>query len=330
MEALTQALVALALGRAILNRLAAGSMWALLALSLLMDADLLSRSYGAAAYLDWRRTATHSLAGAALLAVAVAAVFWLLGRRQKKYPVRLLPAMGACLAGAGAHLTVALLDVRGAQLLWPFRRDWFAWDLLEPMDPWVLLLLVAGLLLPGLFRLVSEEIGARPEPRRYSHGAIVALLLIAIYCGGRALLHSRARAMLNARLYHGAAPLAVGVFPASASPMVWRGVVETETTLEVFQVRAGGDLPLGSGQTHFKPEPSPVLEAAQGTAAARKFIPFARFPLARVIRLLEGYRVEIRDLRFEPSPFRPAPAAVVEVNEKLEVTHERIEFTGSP
>ncbi len=331
MEALTQAVVALVLGRAVLNRLAASAMWAVLALSLLMDADLLSRNFGAAAFLEWRRTATHSLAGVGVLAPAVAVAYWLMGRRRKKRPVRLLPAVATCLAGAGMHLVVALLDVRGAQLLWPVRRDWFAWDLLEPIDPWMLLLLAGGLLLPGLFHLVSEEIGAGSEPRLYSRGALAALLLIALYCGSRALFQLRAKQMLDSHLYHGAAPLAVGVFPASASPLEWRGVVETEATLEVFELDAtGAGVPSSSAQTHYKPEPTPVLEAARNTKAVRQFLPFARFPLARVVRLVEGYRVEIRDLRFEPSQTRPAPVAVVEVDEKMQVTDQRIEFTFSP
>ncbi len=329
MEAVTQLLVALVLARAALERVAAGSTWALVALALLLDADLLSQRFGAAAYLEWRRTATHSLAGAATAAIVVALLFWLPCRRSRR-PVRLRAALAACLAGAGVHLVVALLDAHGAQLLWPFRRDWYAWDLLEPMDPWVLALLAGGLLLPALFDLVSEEIGARGQQRSYSPGALLALLLVVGYGGGRAVLHERAKQMLDARLYYGAAPLAVGVFPASASPLHWRGVVETETTLEVFDVRVGAAATLRARSTHYKPEPSPVLEAARSTEAVQRFLPFARFPLARIVRLVEGYRVEIRDLRLVPSPTTPVPMAVVETDETLRVTAQRIEFILTP
>jgi inner membrane protein len=329
MEAVTQLLVALVLARAVLERLAAGSAWALVALALLLDADLLSQRFGAAAYLEWRRTATHSLAGAATAAIAVALLFWL-SRRRSRRPVRLWAALAACLTGTGVHLVVALLDAHGAQLLWPFRRDWYAWDLLEPMDPWVLVLLAGGLLLPALFGLVSEEIGARSPRRSYSPGALLALLLVAGYGGGRAVLHERAQQMLDARLYDGAAPLAVGVFPASASPLLWRGVVETETTLEVFDVQVGAEATLRTRSTHYKPEPSPVLEAARSTEAVQRFLLFARFPLARIVRLVEGYRVEIHDLRFVPSPTIPVPMAVVETDETLRVTAQRIEFTLTP
>ncbi|MCL6481136.1 MAG: metal-dependent hydrolase [Firmicutes bacterium] len=329
MEAVTQLLAALVLARAALKRLAADSAWALAALALLLDADLLSPRFGAAAYLEWRRTATHSLAGAATVAIAVAVLFWLSGRWSRR-PVRLWAALAACLTGAGVHLVVALLDAHGAQLLWPFRRDWYAWDLLEPMDPWVLVLLAGGLLLPALFGLVSEEIGARRPQRSSSPGALLALLLVAGYCGSRAVLHERARQMLDARLYDGAAPLALGVFPASASPLLWRGVVETETTLEVFDVRVGVEATLRARSTHYKPEPSPVLEAARSTEAVQRFLLFARFPLARIVRQVEGYRVEIHDLRFEPSPTVPVPMAVVETDETLRVTMQRIEFARTP
>ena len=47
--------------------------------------------------------------------------------------------------------------------LWPFRAHWSAWDLINDLDLWTLLLLVVGLLLPMLFGLVNEEVGARKK-----------------------------------------------------------------------------------------------------------------------------------------------------------------------
>ena len=50
--------------------------------------------------------------------------------------------------------------------------------------------------------------------------------------------------------------------------------------------------------TLFKPEPSPMLEQAQRTLAAKRFLAWAQFPKADIETTTDGYRVELRDLRY--------------------------------
>jgi len=332
MEVITHTLASVALTRAGLNRVTPLALPMAIAAGLLADVDLASRWAGAEAYLRWRRTATHSLAGTAAIAIVVAAAFWLLRRKNAAAPVRFLCALAATCTGAGTHLLLDLLGTHGVQLLWPFRRSWQAWDLVEAVDVWVLAFLLAGLLLPELFRMVSEEIGARSGPGNRRRGALAALVLVSAYCGVRALLHQRANELLRSTLYNGAAPLTVAAFPSPAWPFTWRGVAETEDTLEEAEVSAGftaGDI--APSTTHFKPEPSAMLEAAQNTATAQRFLQFARFPLASVLRLREGYQVELRDLRFAgAAEWRPAPVARIELDENLRVTDERLLLRTSP
>ena len=60
----------------------------------------------------------------------------------------------------------------------------------------------------------------------------------------------------------------------------------------------GGEVSYASGVTTLhKPEPSPMLNAAQNSAAAVYFVRFARFPKATVQIETEGYSVEIQDLK---------------------------------
>src|SRR6266849_2073648 len=261
MEPVTHALASLALSRAGVNRVTRLATPMLLISGLAADLDWLSVFRGARAFLRDHRVVTHSLVGAAVIALATAGAFWALGRKHPSAPIRFVRALLVCGAGTAGHLLFDLGNSYGVMLLWPFRAKWYAWDLLAPIDPWVLILLLLGLLLPGLFRLVSEEIGARPKARGAQRGAIIALALLAAYCGGRSVLHERAIALLRSRLYRGSTPLAAGAFPRGASPLTWSGVVETDNTLEQIEVSLapGSSFDPDLARTHFKPEASPAL-----------------------------------------------------------------------
>ncbi len=329
MEPVTHALASVALSRAGLNRVTRLATPLVLTAGLAADFDLLSMAGGARAYLAAHRTVTHSAVGAAVLAVLIAGIFWWRGRRHPTAPLRFGRVFVVCGIAAGVHILLDLTNSDGVRLLWPFRDTWYAWDLMDTIDPWVLLALLVGLLLPELFRLVTEEIGARPRGRGAQRGAILALALLGVYCGARYILHDRAILLLGSRLYRGATPLATGAFPTPASPLTWRGVVNTENTVEELELSLapGSEFDPDRSRTHYKPESSPVLEAARRTAAAQKFLKFARFPIASVEKLPDGYRVGLRDLRFGSDP-RPRRSVVttVELDERLNVTQEELRF----
>jgi inner membrane protein len=335
MEPITHALTAVALSHTGLNKATRLATPMLLAASLAPELDALSVFAGAPAYFAANRTVTHSVAGALVLAAAVAAAFWAVGRKHATAPVRFIPALAVCAAGAMFHLLLDCTTSYGTQLLWPFWRKWAAWGLADEVDPWILIALVAGLLLPGLFRLVTEEIGVRPAGRGRQRAAVVVLTLMALYFGARFVMQQQATATLASRMYHGASPRAAGAFPAGVTPLAWRGIVATESTFEEVVV------PLGPGaffdpdrsRTHFKPEPSPVFDAAQATETVKRFALFARFPAARGERLAQGYRVTVRDLRFPEErggerKLGRSVIAVVELTDNAQVTGERFQFAG--
>ena len=298
---------------------------------LVADVDSLSYAGGAGAYLRYQRSLGHSLAGSAILVSLIAAVFWFLGRRHPGEPLRFPRVLIVCGAGAAAHLLLDLCNSDGVRLLWPFGRHGYAWDLLAPFDLWMLILLAAGLLLPGLLGLVSEEIGERKKGRGRK-GAIVTLSLLLLYVGGRAVLHQRAVDMLLSREYHSAVPTAAGAFPSPTSPLAWRGVVVTPNTLEELEV------PLGPGDsfdpehslTHYKPEPSPALDAGERTATAARFLEAARFPLVSINRFEDGYRFELRDLRV-PLDSRSwgDVVALVDFDSQLRIMRQQFVFARS-
>lgn len=330
MDPVTHVLSSIALSRAGLDRTTRLAMPMLAVSGLAADIDWLSYAGGAGAYLRYNRALGHSLLGSTILVFLIATLFWLLGRRQQqKEPLRFPRVFIVCAVGAAAHLLLDLCNSDGVRLFWPFSLRGFAWDLLAPLDLWLLIFLGTGLLLPGLFSLVSEEIGELKRRRGPRKGVIIALALVVLYVGGQGVLHKRATELLLSREYHAEVPSAAGALPSPTSPLEWRGVVVTENALEELEVPVGpsDSFDPEHAVTHYKPEASPALEAGEHAPAAERFLETARFPLASVNRLEDGYRFELRDLRmpYESRNFSDV-VAVVDLDKQFRVTHQEFVF----
>jgi inner membrane protein len=329
MEPITNALAAAALGRAGLNKVTPMATPMLIVSGLAADVDWATRFGGAGAFMRWHHSATHSLFGSVVLIAVLTAIFWLAGRKYPKFAFALFPAIVICTIGTAMHLLLDLLNSDGIKLLWPFSRKWFAWDLADRVDTWVIFSLLCGLLLPELFRLVLEEIGSRPGKHGRQRGAIAGLILVALFITGRAFAHQRALALLDSREYRGHAPLEIAAFPHSSNPFDWSGVVETDIALATV------DTPLGPfsvfdpelAEVYFKPESSLTLTNAMNSRTAIAFLEYARFPLADVEAESSGYVIRLRDMRFVAGlPGERGIIAVINLNKESLVAGEHLEF----
>ena len=332
MEPVTHVLTAIALGRAGLNKVTRMATPMLLSSGLAADIDWATRLAGASAFLQGHRTATHSLVGTVAIIAGVAGGFWIAGRKFSRAAVNILPALLICAVGAGVHLLLDLLNAYGVKLMWPFKAKWYAWDIVDSVDAWIIVVLLAGLLLPELFRLVVEEIGSKPKKSGRQWGAIIGLVFEILFIAGRAVAHERAVALLDSREYRGQVALKVAAFPRPATPLVWFGVVETDNALVTVAV------PLGPGavfdpdlaDVHFKPEQSLALDHAVATATATQFLTFARFPLATVEPEGNGLQVCLRDMRFaSEAAGRRGIVAVIHLNAQSLVTDAHLEFDSA-
>ncbi|MBV8897485.1 MAG: metal-dependent hydrolase [Acidobacteriaceae bacterium] len=296
MDNVTHTLTGLALARAGLNRLSPHATALLILSANVPDCDIVMVSRGPLAYFEAHRGYTHSLLGlpflALLSALVIAAIF-----RQK------LPWAKAWLLGAigvASHLLLDWTNSYGTRLLLPFSSRWFHLDITSLYDGWIMAALVLAAIWPVFSRLVSHEIGSKDRPGRGM--ATFALLFFALFDCGRALLHGRAVAQLNARLFENAPPVNAAAMPEAFNPFEWVGIVETERTYEVLPVNTLGQLDLATVQVYFKAPLEPAIEAAKQTSAFRFLQYFARFPVWSESRVtLEagaGERVELTDLRF--------------------------------
>src|SRR5207248_4393699 len=172
------------------------------------DFDAVSWLAGPAAYIHLHRNITHSLAGLPVMALLSVAIVRVLGRRK----IRWLPAFLIALVAVASHLILDLTNVYGVRLLLPFSGQWFHWDLTPIIDLLIWAVLLLGVAAPALGRLVGSEIG---EQRREPGGgwAVTALLLVSAYDYGRSVLHNRAVAIMDSRIYNGLTPRRTGAFP---------------------------------------------------------------------------------------------------------------------
>jgi inner membrane protein len=331
MEPVTHALASIALGRAGFNKMTQAATPVLLVSGMAADLDWITRFGGASAFLHGHRTATHSLLGAVAIVALVSAGFWIAGQKYPKMAITIGAAVVLSIVGASVHLLLDLLNSYGVKLLWPFRPTWYAWDIADSVDAWIIFFLLCGLLLPDLFRLILEEIGSKRKPRG-PRGAIIGLALVLLFVAGRAFAHGRAVALLDSREYRGQAPLSVAAFPRPTNPLVWSGVVETDSAVINVEV------PLVSGMSfdpdladvHFKPEPSLALNNAVTSIVGAEYLSYARFPLANVEPAGDGFEVRLRDMRFATElAERRGILAVIHLNAQSLVIEQHLEFAGT-
>jgi len=264
------------------------------------DFDIVSWFGGAASYLHWHRNVTHSLLAAPFMALLAVAVVRLIGRQ----PVRWLRAWWIALVAVASHLILDLTNVYGVRLLLPFSGHWFHWDITPVIDFTIWAILLLGVAAPALGRLVGSEIG---EQRRGPGAgwAVTALFLLTAFDYGRSVLHARAVALMDSRIYDGLAPRRAGAFP-SENPFDWTGIVELSNAYVEVPVNLLSEFRVADGETFYKGPHTPAVDAAMRTYAFQRMLEFVQYP----IWVVDPPRVMLVDLRFgtprEPGFFSSA------------------------
>jgi inner membrane protein len=284
-------------------------------------------------------------------------LIWRLRGRKTRNP-NLPPRWGLLFAYAGlagvSHILLDFTNNYGVRPFWPFSERWISWDIVFIAEPVLLIVLTLGLILPGLFSLINEEIGARSKgPGAKPTGRLAAILaLLAVFaCWGlRDYEHRRAIAALQSRNYRGADAIRVSAYPYWVNPFRWYGVAETPAffaTMDVDSLAPEVD-PDAQMQIHYKPEETPVTLAAKRTYLGRVYLSWAQYPVTETQQLVNApaglgpasngpansgpadsgraaYVVRFRDLRYD-SPGRNARVtlgAMVFLTRDLQVVEER-------
>jgi len=151
MENLTHTLLGLSMAKAGLERATPLATTALVVSSNLPDIDVLSRlEDGTAGYLQYHRGFTHGFVGLAILAAALTLLLMFLDRRFRlrrdpfRRPLRPVRIFFIAYLGGLGHTFMDFTNNYGVRPLLPFSNRWFYGDIVFVVDPWIWLILGAG------------------------------------------------------------------------------------------------------------------------------------------------------------------------------------------
>jgi inner membrane protein len=328
----------------------------------LPDVDIVANSWGADASLLFRRGCTHGvlamllwppvLAGAMLL-------FDLVRRRLRPgaEPARARALVWLSVLGVWSHPALDWMNTYGVRLLMPFSERWFYGDALFIIDPWLWLLLAAGVVVAtagwlgtlgwallgsaATFVVVSAE--QVPPPARICWAIGVAAIAGARFAGERArarVLQITRWCLVSAAVYVTLMVLGTRIAsayarqwlegetityrslmsgPVPANPAIREVVVTREDRYSFLEVNVitgrvqpgGRDVPING--------PTTITQAALDAPQVRGLRNWIRLPSYYVEHHPDGYRVHIRDVRYQRLGERASGvgATVVELDAAL-------------
>jgi inner membrane protein len=332
LEPVTHFLTGACLARAGFNRKTALATATMTLAAEAPDIDILGNFKGPVFGFAHHRGFTHSFLGLLLvqaLVVALIYMIWRLRGRKIKDP-NLPPRWGllflfAYLAGL-THILLDFTNNYGVRPFWPFWEKWYSWDIVFIIEPLLLILLLGGLVLPGLFSLINDEIGVRRKGPAGRLAATLALLGVIAVWGVRDYEHRRAVHALDARIYDGDDPVRISAYPRWLNPFQWYGVVETRGFFATMQVDSSAPEvdPEGNMRIRRKPEETPVTLAAKRSYLGRVYLDWAKYPVVETEQTDSGYLVRFRDLRYyDPNSTRgDILGARVQLDRSLNVVRE--------
>jgi inner membrane protein len=240
----------------------------------------------------FRRGWTHGVIAQALLPVLLTLIFVMIDRRWPD-PMgrrRVRPAAMLLLGYVGVFSHVALdwLNTYGVRLLMPLSRDWFYGDSVFIVDPWLWLVLFAGVMIARRLR----------APRAAMAALAVATLYIAVMIASSRMARQMVVAAWTAA--RGAPPARVMLGPVPIHPLRKTVIVDAGDHYE------RGSVEWWPKNIRFSPEQVPkndrhpaAVRAAESDPAFRGLLVWSRFPYYELAEADGGrVRVTLGDMRF--------------------------------
>ncbi|HLG58304.1 MAG TPA: metal-dependent hydrolase [Vicinamibacterales bacterium] len=309
MDNVCHTLVGAAFGEAGLNRRTRFGAAALMISANLPDVDVLVFATNAPA-VAFRRGWTHGIAAQLLLPLMLTAIFLLLGRLGRARPKDDGPPVhGGWLlllsyAGVYSHVFLDYLNNYGVRLAAPISWQWFYGDAVFIIDPWLWLVLAAGI---WVARRQRVPVAAR-----------AAILCATCYVIAMLVSARAARGIVETiwRDARGTEPRAMMVGPVPLTPFTRDVIVDagdhyergtyswwaTEVTFDPRQIAKNAD--------------RPEVAIARQALNVRAFLVWSRFPLWTLQPGPDGTRVTVSDVRFAGGGRVFEASTVVPTNEQ--------------
>jgi len=314
MEPVTHFLTGAVLARTGFNRKTALATAAMTLAAEAADLDVFWRFHGSVGAFAAHRGITHTVWAIPFLAALVTGFlcFW------RKMWSRVRPPMGgvhekpvrwelifgySCIA-ALTHLWLDYTNNYGVRAFWPLDKTWRALDIVYIVEPVMLVILLAALLLPALLGLVSDEVGARSRNPRGRGMACLAIVMLICLWSYRGIEHHKAIQMIEGASFDGQSAVRVAAFPTHTNPWLWDGLVETKGFYKRVSIdtRSGRVEDPGPQTLLYKPEETAITQAARQTYTGRVYLGWARFPLLETQPSTDpakGPTVCFHDMRFD-------------------------------
>ena len=287
MDNLCHTLVGAALGEAGLKRRTPLGSATLMIASNLPDIDVLVFATSTPS-VAFRRGWTHGVLADLLLPLLLTGIIVLASRRRAEVRPRQILALSYI--GVILHVLMDLLNNYGVRLLMPFSQHWFYGDVLFIIDPWLWVVLGAGVWLA--------------RQRRSAKPARGSLLLAAVYVAVMIVSARAARTEIVDRWQQveGTPPRALMVGPVPLTPLRRQVIIDAgdryETGTFTWQPRSvrfdAAEVP--------KHDTDPRVAAVREAPNIRAFLVWSRFPFWTIEPGPGGARVTVGDMRFVGGP----------------------------
>ena len=287
------------LARAGLNRKAAYATLAMTLAAEAPDLDTLWSLDGPVAAFAHHRGITHTLIGIPFEACVVVAGVWCFHRLRGRgapagKPLTIAPVHWGRLwifavIALFSHLLLDYTNNYGIRPFFPFNPHWYAGSIVFIIEPVLLLVLLAGLVMPALFGLINSEVGARKPPFRGTGWPTAALLAMVALWSWRLVEQQKAIQLaasidLSATQPSGspAVPiLRIEASPYPINPYRWHLVLDTPDfyQLSTADTLAGTlSLPVPE-DVFYKPRTTVAALAAKRSPLGEAYLDWSSYPL---------------------------------------------------
>jgi inner membrane protein len=297
MDNLCHTLVGAALGEAGLKRRTRYGNATLMIASNLPDVDVLAFATGTPS-VALRRGWTHGVLAQVLLPVLLTAVIVAVARRRPVAsgshvadpPLRVGDVLWLSYLGVALHVLMDLLNTYGVRLLMPFDGRWFYGDVLFIVDPWLWVVLGAGVWIAR----------RRHSPRAARRSLLVAsAYVLAMIISARA---ARGVILERWQQVEGHTPQAAMVGPVPITPLRRDVIIDAgnryETGTFIWRPRSvrfdEAAIPSNADD--------PRVSIARAAPNIRAFLLWSRFPFWTFEPVAGGTRVTVGDMRFTGVP----------------------------
>jgi inner membrane protein len=305
MDNICHTLVGAALAEAGLKRRTRYGALTLMLAANVPDLDVLVFATGTPS-VAFRRGWTHGLAAQAILPIVLTAAVVVGARLWRARPgasealrVSVPWLLALSWIGLYSHLALDYLNNYGVRLLAPLEWRWFYGDAVFIIDPWLWLVLGAG--------VWAARRKKAAQPAGMALGAATGYVLVML--GSAAV--SREAVIRDFRHDRGYDPSALMVGPVPVSPFTHEVILDVGDHYETGTYRFWSPRLRLDAKRVPKNEHLPEVATARAAPAIRSFLVWSRFPVWDVERTEQGARVTVQDMRFRVGGARFSASAMV-------------------